>query len=147
MQNLAAADGPQATTAGQPLRVLVVDDNRDLVLSLTTLMRAEACDTRGLYQADDILEQVRDFDPHMVILDLAMPGKSGWEAAKELRACLPGKRLVLVALTGEHTRGADRDSSRMSGFDFHLMKPCDPNVLLTLLRWVRFDSPYRSHIR
>ena len=98
-------------------------------------------------QADDILEQVRDFDPHMVILDLAMPGKSGWEAAKELRACLPGKRLVLVALTGEHTRGADRDSSRMSGFDFHLMKPCDPNVLLTLLRWVRIDSPYRSHIR
>jgi len=137
----------QASTAVQPLRVLVVDDNRDLVLGLTTLLRTEAHDARGLHQADDILEQVRDYNPHVVILDLAMPGKSGWEAAKEIRACAQGKRLVLVALTGEHTQGADRDASYMNGFDFHLMKPCDPHVLLTLLHWVRIDSPYRSHIR
>ena len=137
----------QASTAVQPLRVLVVDDNRDLVLSLTTLLRTEAHDARGLHQADDILEQVRDYNPHVVILDLAMPGKSGWEAAKEIRAGAQGKRLVLVALTGEHTQGADRDASRMNGFDFHLMKPCDPHVLLTLLHWVRIDSPYRSRIR
>jgi len=75
-----------------------------------------------------------------------MPGKSGWEAAKEIRACVPGKRLVLVALTGEHTQGADRDASYMNGFDFHLMKPCDPHVLLTLLQWVRIDSPYRTRL-
>jgi hypothetical protein len=35
----------------------------------------------------------------------------------------------------------------MNGFDFHLMKPCDPQVLLTLLRWVQIDSPYRSRLR
>jgi DNA-binding response OmpR family regulator len=134
----------QASTAVQALRVLVVDDNRDLVLSLTTLLCAEGCDTRGLYEADDILYHVRDYNPHVVILDVVMPGKSGWEAAKEIRACLPDRRLVLVALTGEHTRGADRDASRSNGFDFHLMKPCDPHVLFTLLRWVRIDSPFRS---
>lgn len=135
----------QTLTAVQALRVLVVDDNRDLVLSLTTLLRTESYDARGLYEADNILEHVRDYNPHVVVMDLAMPGKSGWEAAKEIRA-FAGKRLVLVALTGEHTRGADRDSSRMNGFDFHLMKPCDPHVLLTLLRWVGIDSPYRSRV-
>jgi hypothetical protein len=34
----------------------------------------------------------------------------------------------------------------MNGFDFHLMKPCDPHVLLTLLQWVRIDSPYRTRL-
>jgi DNA-binding response OmpR family regulator len=146
VQDLAAAARQQASTAVQPLRVLVVDDNQDLVLSLRTLLRTEHHDSRGLYKADDILEHVRDYNPHVVIMDLAMPGKSGWEAAKEIRACVPGKRLVLVALSGEHTRGADRDASRMNGFDFHLMKPCDPHVLLTLLHWVRIDSPYRTRL-
>jgi DNA-binding response OmpR family regulator len=136
----------QAPTAVRALRILVVDDNRDLVLSLTTLLRAESYDALGLYEADNILEHVRNYDPHVVVMDLVMPGKSGWEAAKEIRT-RSGKRLVLVALTGEHVRGADRDASRMNGFDFHLMKPCDPQVLLTLLRWVQIDSPYRSRLR
>jgi DNA-binding response OmpR family regulator len=105
VQDLAAAARQQASTAVEPLRVLVVDDNQDLVLSLRTLLRTEHHDSRGLYKADDILEHVRDYNPHVVIMDLAMPGKSGWEAAKEIRACVPGKRLVLVALTGEHTQG------------------------------------------
>jgi len=132
--------------SARPLRVLVVDDNRDLVLSLVALLRTEGHGARGLHEADNILEHVRDYDPAVVILDISMPGKSGWEAAKEIRACHPGRRIVLVALTGEHTSGADRASSLMNGFDFHLMKPCDPQVLLTLLRWVQIDSPFRSRI-
>ena len=124
-------------------RILVVDDDRDLVLSLTTLLNLEGCDTRGLYGASDILHHVRDFDPHVIILDIAMPEKSGWEAAEEIRAGLRDKRPVLVGLSGEHTRGSDRAYSQANGFDFYLMKPCDPHVLLTLLKWVGIESPFR----
>ena len=126
------------------MRVLVVDDDRDFVLSLTVLMQTEAYDARGLYQAGDIVQQVREYDPDVVILDLAMPGKTGWQAADEIRTGLPGRRRVLVAVSGEYVRGADRDASRSHGFDFHLMKPCDPQLLLTLLKWVRIESPMRD---
>lgn len=135
--------------AAQPrtLRVMVVDDDRDLVLSLTTLLRMEGHDARGLHEATDIVRQVRAYDPDVVILDIAMPGKNGWDAAKELRADPAGRRLVLVGVSGEHMQAADRRLSEINGFDLYLMKPCDPNSLLMLLRWVRIESPFRTRFR
>jgi DNA-binding response OmpR family regulator len=147
MQSVAPRAEPGKPAPARALRVLVVDDDRDMVLSLTALLRTEAYDARGLYDARDIVQQVREFEPEVVILDIAMPGKSGLEAAMEIRAGLPDRRVVLVAITGEHMRGEDRAESRRRGFDFHLLKPCDPQVLLTLLRWVGIQSPYRSPFR
>lgn len=129
------------------LRILVVDDDRDLVLSLTALLRTEGYDARGVHDAANILQNIREYDPDVVILDIAMPGKTGWEAAKEIRAGLPGRKLALIGISGEHVRGADRALSEINGFDFYLMKPCDPNVLLTLLRWLAIQSPFRSAFR
>jgi len=134
-------DAPQ-----RALRVMVVDDHRDTVLSLITLLRAEAYEVRGLYEAGGILRQAQEFEPDAVILDIAMPGKSGWDAARELREQL-GKRLLLIGISGEHIRGTDRTLSEANGFDFYLMKPYDPSVLLTLLRWAGIQSPYRSPYR
>jgi DNA-binding response OmpR family regulator len=128
------------------MRVLVVDDDRDMVLSLITLLRTEAYEARGLYQAMDIVQQVREFDPEVVILDIAMPGMTGWEAAQAIRAAI-SKKIVLVGMSGEYTSGADRSVSRQRGFDLYLMKPYDPNVLLTALRFVGIQSPYRSPFR
>ena len=73
----------EAPPRARMLRVLVADDDRDLVLSLTALLRMEGHDARGA----------------------------------------------------------------LSGFDFYLMKPCDPNALLMLLRWVRIESPFRTAFR
>ena len=129
------------------LRVLVVDDNRDLVLSLMTLLRTEGYDARGVHDARNILRHVQEYDPDVVILDIAMPGKTGWEAAREIRGAFPEKRFVIVGLSGEHMRGADRIHSQANGFDFYLMKPCDPKVLLTLLGWAAIRSPFRPASR
>ena len=129
------------------LRVMVVDDDRDMVLSLTALLRTEGYEARGLYDASDILQQVEAYGPDVVILDIAMPGKTGWEAAKEIRKVLSSRRPVVIGISGEHTRGLDRTQSQLIGFDFYLMKPCDPNVLLTLLRWVQIQSPFSSALR
>ena len=129
------------------MRVLVVDDHPDTVASLTALLRTEAYEARGVHDAADIVQQVREYDPDVVILDIAMPGKTGWDAAAEIRAGLPEKRLVIVGISGEYTSGADRSVAEARGFDFYLMKPCDPNVLLTLLRWTGIQSPYRSSLR
>ena len=126
------------------MRVLVVDDDRDMVFSLIALLRTEGHEVRGAYEARNIVRHVREFDPQVVILDIAMPGVSGWEAAEAIRTGIPEKRLVLVGMSGEYTSGADRSVSRQRGFDLYLMKPCDPNVLLTALRFVGIQSPYRA---
>lgn len=148
MRDVVITDIPARQPAvPRALRVLVVDDDRDLVLSLTALLRMEAHDARGLHEAGDLLRHVREYDPDVVILDIVMPGKNGWDAAKEIRAGHPERKLVLIGLSGEHTSGSDRALSEMHGFDFYLMKPCDPNVLLTLLRWQAIQSPFRSAFR
>ena len=148
MQNIVITD-IKAHEAAQPrtLRVLVVDDDRDLVLSLTTLLRLEGHDARGLHEATQIVREVQAYEPDVVILDIAMPGKTGWDAAKEIRAVPAGRRLILVGVSGEHKRGADRRLSERNGFDLYLMKPCDPNALLTMLRWARIESPFRTRFR
>jgi DNA-binding response OmpR family regulator len=148
VRSLVVTDIPaRKPAAPRRLRVLVVDDDHDLVLSLTALLRMEAHDARGVHDAGDLLRHVHEYDPHVVILDIAMPGKNGWDAAKELRARHPDRKLVLVGLSGEHTSGSDRTFSERNGFDFYLMKPCHPNVLLTLLRWLAIQSPFRSAFR
>jgi DNA-binding response OmpR family regulator len=119
------------------MRVLIVDDNRDMVVTTMALLRTEAHDTKGLYSAVNIVKEIREYDPDVVILDIAMPGKSGWEAAREIRTAFPGKRPVLIALTGEYTKAPDKLLSEMIGFNYYLMKPCDPNVVLALLKTVR----------
>ena len=114
-------------------RVLVVDDNQDTVDSLLALLETDGHNAKGIYSARTILTDVRDFDPDVMIMDIAMPGKSGWDAAREVREHRTGKRPVMIAVSGEYTKGADRILSALIGFDYYLIKPCDPNVLLKLV--------------
>jgi DNA-binding response OmpR family regulator len=114
-------------------RVLVVDDNRDMLDSLLALLETEGYNGKGIYSASTIIADVRDFDPDVIIMDIAMPGRSGWDAARELHQYRTGKRPMLIALSGEYTNVRDRLVAELSGFDYYLIKPCDPNVLLKLV--------------
>jgi DNA-binding response OmpR family regulator len=123
-----------------PIRVLVVDDEPDNVASMEALLRGNGFETKGCCQANEAFARVKDYDPDAVILDLRMPGKSGWDLAEEIRRAFPGTRPVLIALTGEHTRSVDKQLSKIKGFDFYLIKPADPRVLVAMLKTVR--SPW-----
>ena len=114
-------------------RVLVVDDNRDMLDTLLVLLDTEGHTAKGIYSASTILADVREFDPDIVIMDIAMPGKSGWDAGRELHRYRVGKRPMLIALSGEYTKPRDRLVAELSGFDYYLIKPCDPKVLLQLV--------------
>ena len=123
----------------RPLRILVVDDNPDEVKSTLLLLETEGYETRGVYDAQSVLLQVLEFDPDVVIMDIKMPERSGWEAASELRQRVTNLRLLLIAVSGVYTRGVDKVLSEMSGFDHVLMKPVDPATLLGLI--ARHTSP------
>jgi CheY-like chemotaxis protein len=68
----------------------------------------------------------------VILLDLGMPGMSGYEVARRLRGEDGLREVVLVALTG-WGQEADRKRAMDSGFDYHLVKPLDPNELNRLL--------------
>lgn len=115
------------------LRVLVVDDNTDTVKSLALLLEREGYETKGVYSAQSILTDVAEFDPDVIIMDIAMPGPSGCEAAINVREKTANKRPVLIAVTGHYIRGTDKVVAEISGFDHVLIKPIDPATLLGLI--------------
>jgi DNA-binding response OmpR family regulator len=129
-------DGPGPA---QVLRVLVVDDEPDTVQTLLEILRAEGYDVRGHASAAEALKGIEEFDPDVVISDIAMPLMSGWDIATRVRVTLGmKKRPLLVAITGRYTKTSDRMLSNINGFDYHLTKPCDPQVLIDLVEKAKY---------
>jgi CheY-like chemotaxis protein len=114
------------------LRVLVADDDHDLVLSLTTLLRAEGHDAFGVHHGGDVVETVAEYAPDALLLDIGLPKMSGYELAAALRADPRTRSIALVALTG-YGRAPDRRKAFEAGFDEHLVKPVELDALLTTL--------------
>ena len=115
------------------LRVLIVDDERDTVSTLTALLADEGYQVRGVHLGRDVIPAMRDFMPDAVLLDLAMPGISGWDLAREIRSRYPDRNPVLVAISGQYKQDADKLLGQLAGFDHHVTKPCDPEELMALL--------------
>jgi|SRR3954467_7358220 CheY-like chemotaxis protein len=118
--------------ASRKLRVLVADDDHDLVLSLTTLLRAEGHDVLGVHHGGDVVETVGEFSPDCLLLDIGMPKMSGYEIVRALRERYGSARPVIFAITGR-ARPSDRQLAEMVGFDHHFIKPFEPKELLAAL--------------
>jgi two-component system OmpR family response regulator len=113
------------------LRVLVVDDEPDTVLSLVTLLRTEGYDTKGVTSGTRALVEVEAFDPDVLIVDIAMPLMTGWDVAREVRKL--GRRRVLIAVSGTYIKKPDEMLTRAAGFNYFCPKPCDPSFLFNIL--------------
>jgi CheY-like chemotaxis protein len=75
---------------------------------------------------------VEVFAPDVVIVDIFMPGMSGWEVVREVRKA--GQRPpMLIAISGSYIKTADVAISRAAGFSHFLQKPCDPDFLFNIL--------------
>ena len=115
------------------LRIIVADDDRDTVLSVSMLLRDEGHEVRGFHQTGDALRAITDFDPDAVLLDINMPDVNGFSAAAEIRRRHGRQRPLLIAITGVFTKGSDRLLTQLNGFDHHLVKPYGPTELLGLI--------------
>lgn len=128
----AAADDPVADTAeglpqaaqaqARPLKVLVIDDNADAADSLGMLLASLGHEARVAYGGGPGIDAVSSFGPDVVFCDIGMPGVDGFEVAARIRRRGGESAPVLVALTGWGA-DADRQRTRLAGFDFHLTKP------------------------
>jgi signal transduction histidine kinase len=109
-------------------RILLVDDNVDGAASLAMLLRELGHEVRVAHNGPAALEAVGDFEPEVVLLDIGLPGMDGYEVARRLRRQPALKDLLLVALTG-YGQDEDRRRSHEAGFNLHLVKPLDLDVL------------------
>lgn len=129
----APGDSTAHSSAPRALRIIVADDDRDSVLTLMMLLREEGHEVRGVYSGRQVMGHVIDFDPDAVLLDIAMPELSGWEVARTIRARRGAERPLLIGISGEYIKGADKVLSQILGFNHYLVKPYAPAELLALL--------------
>jgi signal transduction histidine kinase len=135
-ESAAPATSPQPVTpeVSVPLRILVVDDNRDAATMLAMLLDVGGHETHVVYDGLAAVDAVTTFDPDVVLLDIGLPGLNGYEAARRIRELHGGtvRRPVLMALTG-WGQDEDRRRSQEAGFDAHLVKPVDAGILGKML--------------
>ena len=122
---------PAPATEGA-IRVLVVDDNVDSADSLAKLLGMLGYETRVAHDGHEAVRVAQSFRPRVSLLDIGLPGLSGHEVARRIRALDGGDRMLLVALSGWGQED-DRKRSREAGFDHHFVKPVDIEVLTELL--------------
>jgi len=135
---LPRVEGPSATmqtgaarnTTPGGRRILVVDDNVDAAEMLATLLEAEGHEPALAYDGAGAMEMFEKIRPEVVLLDLGLPDVEGLDVARHLRARSSDVLLVAVTGYGDETM---RARSRESGFDHHLLKPVDLDVLRGLL--------------
>jgi PAS domain S-box-containing protein len=119
-------------SAARSLRVLVVDDNVDMTDTLAMLVNGLGHDVRKAYDGSDSLEAALNYQPHIMFLDIGLPGLDGYKLAKRIREQRALRDVVLVALTG-YGQESDRQRSLGAGFNHHLTKPLDFKKLEQIL--------------
>jgi CheY-like chemotaxis protein len=131
---------PLETAASRSLSILVIEDNDDARESLRFLL--ESLGHRVIEASDGPtgLALALHHRPGVVLIDLGLPGMSGYEAAQALRERVPDEPMTLIAITG-YGQADDRRRSKEAGFDAHLVKPVSPGVLSSLIASVNAGSP------
>ena len=119
-----APDIPAAAPSKTFCRVLVVDDNIDAAQTLADLLTMTGHEARLAYDGPGAVAAAVAWCPDVVLLDIGLPGLSGFEVAKRIRREAAHSAMVLVALTG-YGQASDRQHSLEAGFDHHLVKPAD----------------------
>lgn len=120
----------------EQLRIIVADDNADNADSMAAYLRLCGCDVLAVYHPLDIVSKAVEFEPHLIFLDIVMPGLDGYQVVTQLRATPSLSEIKIVALTGlarpeERKKGAD------AGFDGYLIKPTDPAEIDRLIDGLR----------
>ena len=129
-----SADAPPAAPRpARPRRILVADDNRDSAETLAALLRMEGHEVTSVHDGPVALSVFAELRPDVALLDIGMPGLTGYEVARKMRQSAVKGPLTLIAITG-WGQDIDKERAFAAGFDHHLTKPVDPQRLVELLK-------------
>jgi DNA-binding response OmpR family regulator len=124
---------------GSPERVLIADDEPNILISLEYLMKREGYEVHVARDGQEALDTLRRVQPRLVLLDVMMPVKSGFEVCQELRADETLKDTLVLMLTA---KGRDTDVAKGLGLgaDAYLTKPFSTKDLVKRVREM-LDAP------
>jgi PAS domain S-box-containing protein len=122
------APPPAAENPDTPRRILIVDDNEDSAWTMATLQSMRGHETRTAFTGPDAVAAAAEFLPDVVLLDIGLPGMDGYQVARQLRAMPALAGTFVVAMTG-YGRDEDRALTEAAGFDRHMVKPVDLELL------------------
>lgn len=125
-----SSGGLPAAAVGR--RILVVDDNIDVVETTTMLLSLSGHQVHSAKDGLQALHVAAQFKPEVVLLDIGLPLMDGYEVARRLRQMPLMAGALLIALTGYGQQG-DRERGKDAGFDGHMLKPVDPHVLAKMI--------------
>jgi len=131
--------GKQGRAASRSVRVLCVDDNRDVVNSLANLLEAMGHEALVAYDGAAALRAAQTFRPELVLLDIDMPGMDGHEVARRLLEQQGDATPRLIALTG-WGRESDKQRAKDAGFHRYVAKPATRKTLESLLEDFLLDG-------
>lgn len=130
---IAPAPVPAEAVTGDPLRVLIVEDNRDAADSLRMVLELTGHKAEVAYTGHQAIEKAKKIRPAVVLCDLGLPGgMSGYDVARALRQDPQTANIRLLAISG-YGQPEDRERARDAGFDLHLTKPVTPEDLQRIL--------------
>jgi signal transduction histidine kinase len=133
-------DGPPDDAPSLPVtgcRILIVDDNHDAAESVARFLELEGHEVKTVGDGPQALASVPVFAPQVVVLDIGLPGLSGYEVARRIRAMPPMREALLIALTG-YGQKEDQVRAIEAGFDRHFVKPTDPRAIVEqIAQWQR----------
>lgn len=109
-------------------RVLIVDDNVDSAYLMVAMMQMYGYQSRIAYTGQSALDMIVEYQPDFVMLDISLPDIDGYEVARRIRQNTQLKNVKLIASTG-YGLESDRQKSEEAGFNYHLVKPMDPDKL------------------
>jgi CheY-like chemotaxis protein len=130
-----AQPGPQESenaAGGARLKVLVVDDNKDVADTCSMLIELSGHQVQVAYTGREAVQIAEAFRPQVILTDIGLPDIDGYEFAEKIRSLPWGRAAVLVAITGWGAEERKRQSVA-AGFSHHLTKPIDPQTIETLL--------------
>jgi DNA-binding response OmpR family regulator len=130
-----------AEGSAKALRLVIADDEPDTVTSLMAILNDEGHSVFGAHRGGEVISMVRLERPDAVILDIDMPGISGYAIAREIREMFGEKSCpLLIAISGKWVGQTDKMLAELAGFHYFLRKPCEPKKLLELLEPLRKSS-------
>ena len=125
-------------------KILAVDDENDVLLVIKTALQSEGFDVTAAADGPEALQRLKDDKPDLILLDVMMPGMTGFEVLDKIRANAETAKIPVIMLTGISERAKIRDAIS-SGADFYIVKPFEFHDLLSKVNMAlnpSLDDPF-----
>lgn len=129
---------PSSDPSASALRVLVADDGKNAADIMGLFLKMEGYDVRVVYDGEEAIRATEEYEPHVIFMDIAMPGTDGLEASRRIRAARAEGGPVIIALSGYDQPETKRQCEEV-GIHRHVAKPVSPADLRVLLKEITVE--------